>query len=1318
MRAKNILSYFLIFTMLGNTSSFTFYYAFAGIAYLFTTTQAYAQATEPPPSNTPKLDELKSKYQLNNPTRNHQSDTIPDKVQQQINNPAGSRDLSQNILNTLSSPSPTRTIPLNQYFDPTNPSTFDSQRDLALNLSKTHGSPSGTVASGASGESISSLNLEYNRKGTRQFVRGADGKLVLKVVDGGDRVSGAGPTDLFSNELTEGHPGYSFEGNKQALYGNNEGIFDEGRATNQNFKDPEAGKSASARGYRAITAGAMKALQQPSPMALLEPSFNTLQNTQDPNLWLTSCSTTTVPSSAVFNSTTTTEHFCQDTGQSNMDFCEVERISYYPYSILQASGASIGSCGPGCIDVTIGKMQDNVYRASCALISSSASLVLNPALEVESVQVVESAIDDHATLKINGTTAWSMINGSPGSSGDLSQVTRCEMGTNYRPTHSGNLFNAISSAHQNDNQINFNFDLLVDDKGEGGIRFKIQMRNPNGTGFGVEIKQYPEGCYDALKKEDRDANPLTGYMEPETINDIVYQCSRSASLPTCSVGEVVGTVLQEQCAIMPESEFFCETGTLEGEKCSIALQDGACPTNFTLDTSANKCLANAQIRKICDETFTLEEIGYKGEMTNMCVRPTDGSTSPSWSCNGQSEFGPYSFAAGSCTVFPEQFYDSDNEIIVTEDELGNELPHRLFIDTATCRKNFSGDVVEQPESFCTFDEYESIEVGDRGYPEEFLSQTPPFYIGDEGNKTWKVNLKNYRCDPTNGRIMCFPDPETGQETCYDWEDLRNLPERCSRYTEDDRCREIARECTEGWLEPISGRCMAETVTYSCSDETVIEFETEREVNTCDSMLPCVGGNCEIGEPEQNDKFVQAMVAGSIIDNIQGDSSCEDPSDPSTCQIFKGEYKYCSWEVTGLGTNCCEEAKGVDILGYITFTRQMLKVNQMVSSGAFGAGTQSAYNTLTSPITKPFKTVSEWASTGLRSATENLFGNADSFSGGVSAISQSIEAALAAVQKEVYSFVYNMLPDALANLIFDAVIEEGTGQIAEIALNDSIGQYMGNIMAVYAVYSMAKLALTLLTACDKHEMDMGIKLAQRQCFKVGPTYCNKRFPVLGGLGPCMQRRQDYCCYSSILARIIVKESYSQLGINPLPFGNKLKAGTPEAEGSCMGLTAEQLSSVDFNAPSMQTALEEWIALLIQSGSIPTETDEQSLTGGTSTVDADCPVQLKPVLFCYIDPESEEQICEHSRDANGKLLYEEVESECIKKVTPGQIWNASDRQTASERLIGEDGFLNGDDSSAQERVMEGNNQLRDYVNSIDCSVTPRPQVCRFGFDPTDN
>lgn len=1378
---KKIVSYFLIFTLLANPNRMILTYLFTG-STLFFSQNTFADP--PAASTTQKLDELKLKYQLNNPTRNHQSDTLSDEVKDRIDSPGASRDMTPSIIKAITTSGPSKTIDLSKYTGGTG-KTFDEHKDLALNLSKSHGAPTGDVQANPGGDSIQSLNLEYAKSGTRKFVRGADGKLTMVVIEGVPRTSDATANDLYSNEYNPGHPGYTFENGKQTMYGDNNAIFSEGKTTHQTFKDPATGNSSSARGYRTITDGANRAMNEPAPLLLLEQSFNHMNNAQDPTQWLTGCTTQTIPSNSTFTSTSSSEHFCQDTGQSNMDFCEVERVIKIP---VYSSSPGLRSCGVGCyeFDLNIDVWKTSKCRSTpgdAAPAKFTLNLNLSHGIAIKNVTLTGTA-DDHFLYRLNGQKLWESNGGSQSSSGNINAGSCNSSGSAHSiNTNITSQVQSITGPLGTEGLFVLNFQADLRWKRNGGIASKIRFEIEDTSGEGLETKfiQYPEGCYDALKIEDKLTRGLTGVYDWEelgidpTLPMIKYECTSSPREPSCPAGETAfGSAGQESCYSVPVPP-VCPSGTynsvsdrceypvtvtcpnLTGVACGtnasgnpiypIALNvnleglictytDGEhCGNGWSYETAAEVtcpnggisdgtlCVLPAVKTNMCDidNGYTLKKVKIAGVEYERCEGPVTDYKPNEWSC--QSVDGvPQTYSPSYCNISYEDFRDEDGNPIPTIDENGFPInPPFLddqgqpiaFRDVAKCSKPQTlpeTELPEIPQSFCTFDEYEVMEEGDKGFPAEILEAIPPFYTGDIGNKTWKVNLKKYRCDPTNGRIMCFPDEVTGEEKCYDWEDLKNLPDRCLRYKDDPKCSEVSRECTEGWLEPISGRCMADTVTYRCDTETVIDYESTIEKNTCESMIPCAGGNCEIGEKEQNEKFVQAMVAGSILDNIQGDSSCKDPSDPSTCRIFEGDYKYCSWETSGLGSDCCEEAKGVDIVGYITFTRQMLKVNQMAYSGAFGEGVSGGYQKLAQPITDGYQAIADWANSGIRSASESIFGNTEATSQGVSAISEGISAALTQVQQAAYQFVYDMIPETLQNLLFENASAYAADASVDLVMNEGITNALSNVMAVYAAYQMIKLALTLLTACDEHEMDMGVKLAQRQCFKVGPTYCNKSYAGLA----CMQRRQDYCCFSSILARIVMKESYSQLGINPLPFGTKLGAKTPEADASCLGLTSEQLGLVDFSAPSMQSALNEWIVLLLQAGEIPNETTEQSLTGGATSVDATCPTEKKPVLFCYIDPVTSEQLCEHSRDENGELVYEEIDPECIKKLTPGQIWNASDRKKASERIMGPGGYIEG----AEDRVIEGKEQIKTIVDGLDCSINPKPPICYFGFKPTDN
>lgn len=605
------------------------------------------------------------------------------------------------------------------------------------------------------------------------------------------------------------------------------------------------------------------------------------------------------------------------------------------------------------------------------------------------------------------------------------------------------------------------------------------------------------------------------------------------------------------------------------------------------------------------------------------------------------------------------------------------------------------DEGEYDYSLCRFDSYVPLEVGDRGYPQEYLDLIGPFYPGDTGNKTWRYELENYRCDPLGGLDYCVVDPETGEEECYTWDELLAQPNQCDILQNDNSCSEVSRQCTPGWDIEVEDEsyCFNETVTYSCETNNTIDREVETSTNTCAGAIPCSGGDCEFGETESNDRFVEAAVMGSVIQYADSDRSCEIEDDPSTCRIFEGEYEYCSTEVTGLGMDCCEEAGGVDILAYVTAANLMIKSNKLAKEGIFGDAIQGGVESVADTASTFGESIKgSWTSfkksagelgtkawdampKAITQGSETLIGNstgvvADATGPIAEAFSSTKEAftgALGSLQQNIYQLAYEALPQELASQLFTQAGGEAVTDAAtqELVLNESITNFFSNVMLAYQVYSTIKLALTLLTMCDENESDMGIKLAQRQCFKVGGSYCSKKI-----LGVCIQKRQDHCCYNSILARIIMEQAGPLLG---------------KDMSSCEGLTQEELARLDFD----RIDLSEWVGLMIESGEMKSRSNENILTGGGEFVGNRCE------QFEVEDP------------ITGIVTTEE---RCFKKLEGGRMINSYGRQTVSERTSDRmDGA-----SSYTENMRQG---ARNMANGIDCSASPRPAVCEFGFTIDD-
>ena len=85
-------------------------------------------------------------------------------------------------------------------------------------------------------------------------------------------------------------------------------------------------------------------------------------------------------------------------------------------------------------------------------------------------------------------------------------------------------------------------------------------------------------------------------------------------------------------------------------------------------------------------------------------------------------------------------------------------------------------------------------------------------------------------------------------------------------------------------------------------------------------------------------------------------------------------------------------------------------------------------------------------------------------------------------------------------------------------------------------------------CGEEAKNLAKKRRHKKCVKVG-KFCSKKIKPFG----CATRKTTFCCYDSILAKIINQEAKKQLGI-----GN----GSPQ-NPICGGLSLEDLQKVDLS-----------------------------------------------------------------------------------------------------------------------------------------------------------
>ena len=127
----------------------------------------------------------------------------------------------------------------------------------------------------------------------------------------------------------------------------------------------------------------------------------------------------------------------------------------------------------------------------------------------------------------------------------------------------------------------------------------------------------------------------------------------------------------------------------------------------------------------------------------------------------------------------------------------------------------------------------------------------------------------------------------------------------------------------------------------------------------------------------------------------------------------------------------------------------------------------------------------------------------------------------------------------------------------IAGDLSVSNFM--VSLVPGPWTIAILAIQYsgIMSCDEKEKVTALKKDQRLCHDIGET-CSKKLLF----GACLERTHTYCCFNSLLARIINEQGRPQLG-----------RGWGDAKNpDCGGFTPSQLQSLNFAAMDLKEFYE--------------------------------------------------------------------------------------------------------------------------------------------------
>lgn len=937
----------------------------------------------------------------------------------------------------------------------------------------------------------------------------------------------------------------------------------------------------------------------------------------------------------------TSEQTCFKPNKANKTGCVMDRVLIEPELTIIEGGdnASLSMCGEKCVRLTLGKVGNNYLKqvGACGIYREEITIALKKGNELVNANLVTGSYDDHFRLSADGDVFFDGVHMTfPTPDGFPTNAYGCEKSTSWT-VPARDVTTSFVNAFDGDNKIKFDYRVGVAGEGEAYAMVDLHFRDPVSTHWQEIFKEYPEGCNAKLSEPTSycsagewtcdirwDWTPVNlGEWATEDTNGN-WQVQASSSTVKQLTNGYATSYLSEKVFELNSFRGNIKVDTSDDDD-FIGFVFGMPGKGADLTSSENSFFlvswkqgsqSGAVPGIVLSQVFgDMNSINYAHQISTAKHKVLATNLGSGWRDNTEHEF---------------QLDIRPNRFTLTVDGTERISKSGTFHKGRVGFYNNSQDKVIYSQVKQLYPESLGRDA-DYLFKPLFPGETNPDPVCMTGHR------EDYACDPLQGKKLslnggtfgfkdilnmtdaCEPLDNDDQcdaisQVCVDgWED--EISGKCYAWDIKYECQDTSNAVVT--KTRANNTCMTQTdcIGGDCEVRATEQNDDFIKALTTYATMNELGDTRQCDDPDDPEtcRVFSGEARVCSWDQLKINDCCESPPGVGMVDVFSlarntmTVTKYMASADGVFGGTAVQEgltSAGEGAINQWQHAKGWVVDNaakswQTITQSNFGQAVQGQWSKLANSeavgnVISTSKEVWGNLTNVFTSQTDNLTGNATAAiadaSGQAAATLQegTISSALSTMKDKMMQKVYDLLPDALQSAVDSAASSlatsasgtatQQTGAAAMNTLASNIMMVVNFVGYMYAVYQLAKLAYTMLTACDESEQDMGTLLLSKKCFKTSHKSCKKVF------GVCTNKYKDFhCCYDSVISRIIMEQAITQLGWSTKTYRDSM---------GCRGLKISELTQIDFS----RIDFTEWIDLMAQSDMLPKGKDMDSVTGG--------------------------------------------------------------------------------------------------------------------------